>query len=149
MRRLFIAAAVASAVALPVSVTAVAFAGPASAAATPVACKKLSGTITGSITISKCSPKSKTNKSAGGLAASLASGGTITWTPSNQTTTVSLSVSSPGQGACKKGSTEYDVTGSVTGGTSTYTHSGDAVAGKACATSGGSLSLVKHTSLTL
>ena len=94
---------------------------PASAASS-ITCKGLAGTATGTVTVSKCTPKSKTNKSASGAAASLLSGGTITWTPSKQTTVTKLTVTSPGQGGCKKGSAEEDAKGSATGGTSTYTH---------------------------
>ena len=57
---------------------------------------------------------------------------------------ITLSVHSPGQGSCKKGSKEEDATGSVTGGTSTYTKAGNPVAIRACFTQqGGTLSLVK------
>jgi hypothetical protein len=148
MRRLLITVTAVATLALPATVTAFAMSSPASAAS-GVTCKKLTGTISGNITISKCTPKSKTNKSASAPALSLASGGTLTWSKSAQTTTVNLSTSNPGQGACKKGSSEYDVTGTVTGGTSTYTQSGDAVSGKACLASSGSLSLVKGTVMTL
>jgi hypothetical protein len=148
MRRLLVTVTVVATLALPATFSAFALSSPASAAS-GVSCQKLTGTITGDITISKCTPKSKTNKTASGLAVSLASSGTLTWSKSGQTTNVTLSTSSPGQGACKAGSTEYDVTGTVTGGTSTYTQSGDAVSGKACVTSGGSLSLVKKSVMTL
>jgi hypothetical protein len=41
------------------------------------------------------------------------------------------------------------VSGSVTGGTSTYTHSGDTVSARACVSASGSLSLVKKTTMNL
>ncbi|HXQ59962.1 MAG TPA: hypothetical protein VN799_07675, partial [Acidimicrobiales bacterium] len=79
MRRLLTAVATVAALAMPASIAAFTLSSPASAAGSSVTCKKLTGTITGNITISKCSPKSKTNKSASGVAASLATGGTVTW----------------------------------------------------------------------
>jgi hypothetical protein len=148
MRRFLVAISAVTVVALPASVVAVSFSSPASAATSSVSCKKLTGNIASTVTISKCKPKSKTNKSASAPATSLASGGTITWASSGQTTTVTLSVNQSGT-ACPKGDSEYIVTGSVTGGTSTYTHSGDAVNGEACLTSSGNLSLVKKTVITL
>jgi hypothetical protein len=148
MRRFLVAITAMTVVALPASVAAVSLASPASAAASSVSCKKLSGNISGNVTISKCKPKSKTNKSASAPATSLASGGTITWASSGQTTTVTLSINQSGT-ACPKGDNEYIVTGSVTGGTSSYTKSGDAVNGEACLTGSGNLSLVKKTSITL
>ena len=147
--RLLTVAATAIALSIPASVAVVGGATPAFAASS-ISCTGLKGTATGTVTLSKCTPKSKTNKSASGAAASLVSGGTITWTPSNQTTVTKLTVTSPGQGGCKKGSTEEDAKGTVTGGTSTYTHSGDTVSIRACyASKTGKLSLVKGSTATL
>jgi hypothetical protein len=113
---------------------------------TGVVCKKVSGKLSKSITIKKCTPKSPTNKSATVPGASLTSGGTLTWKTSSQTTVLATSTTSPGQGGCKAGSTERDVTGSVSsGGTSTYTHTGDYVALRLCQTGSGAVSLVKGT----
>ncbi|HXQ61686.1 MAG TPA: hypothetical protein VN796_05085 [Acidimicrobiales bacterium] len=113
---------------------------------TGVTCAKVSGKLSGSISVKKCTPKSATNKSAKGPGASLTSSGTVTWKKSNQTTVIAASTSSSlGQGGCKHGSIERDVTGSVTGGTSTYTHSGDYVDLRLCQTGAGAISLVKGT----
>jgi len=112
---------------------------------TGVTCAKVSGKLTGNISLKKCIPKSPTNKSAKGAGASLTASGTLTWKKSHQTTMVSASASSVGQGGCKNGSTERDVTGSVTGGTSTYTHSGDYVYVRLCVAGSGAVSLVKGT----
>jgi hypothetical protein len=113
---------------------------------TGVTCAKVSGKLTGTIALKKCTPKSPTNKSAKGPGASLTSSGTLTWKKSHQTTEISASASAPsGQGGCKQGSTERDVTGSVTGGSSTYTHSGDYVYLRLCLTGSGAVSLVKGT----
>ncbi len=112
---------------------------------TGVTCAKVSGKLTGKISLKKCTPKSPTNKSAKGPGASLTASGTLTWKKSHQTTVVSASASSVGQGGCKNGSTERDVTGSVTGGSSTYTHSGDYVHVRLCVAGSGAVSLVKGT----
>jgi hypothetical protein len=113
---------------------------------TGVTCGKVSGKLTGTISLKKCTPKSPTNKSAKGPGASLTSSGTLTWKKSHQTTEISASTSAPaGQGGCKNGSTERDVTGSVTGGSSTYTHSGDYVYLRLCQAGSGAVSLVKGT----
>ena len=112
---------------------------------TGVTCAKVSGKLTGEISLKKCTPKSPTNKSAKGSGASLTSSGTLAWKKSRQTTEISASASSVGQGGCKTGSTERDVTGSVTGGTSTYTHSGDYVYLRTCVSGSGAVSLVKGT----
>jgi hypothetical protein len=145
MRRLLVAAATALALSVPASVAVIGTSAPAWAASS-VSCGKLSGTITGNITITKCTPKSATNKSASAPASALTSGGTLTWASSGGTTTVSMTVTSPGQGGCKAGYTEYDANGHVTGGTSTYTHVGDVTSTRACvSTAKNKIALVKGT----
>jgi hypothetical protein len=118
-------------------------------AATAPSCKKLTGGETKTFTISSCTPKNKDNKSASGSSASLATGGgTIKWKPSKGgTTTVSVSFTQSGT-SCPK-ATEYVVSGSVSGGTSTYTASGQTVSADVCVSSKGQLSLVKGTSMDL
>ncbi len=111
-----------------------------------VQCAKLTGKASGTMTISKCTPKLAANRSA----TSAASGSTLTWKGSGQTTVESLNAtSSPGQGGCPAGSVEQDISGSVTGGTSTYTAVGDAVAAQTCVSGSGALSLVKGTTFSL
>ena len=147
MRRVFIGLAALSAAALPITVTAVAFTASSAGAATPVACKKLSGTISKTFTISKCTPKSSSNKTAKGSSSSLATGGgSITWAPSKGTTTVSISFTQSGT-SCP-GASEYVISGSVTGGSSTYTANGQSVSADVCV-KGSKLSLVKGTSMDL
>ena len=148
MRRLFLVAVSVATISVPVSFVAVGLASPAGAAS-GVACKKLSGTISGNFTVSKCTPKNKKNTKATGATASLAGGsGSITWSPSHGTTSISVSFTQSGT-SCPKGSSEYVISGSVSGGTSTYTASGDAVSANVCVTGGGKFSLVKHTSMHL
>ena len=111
-----------------------------------VQCAKLSGTATGTLTISKCTPTSAVNKSA--TSPGLTS--TLTWGTSGQTTIESLNdPTSPGQGGCKKGSIENDYSGIVTGGTSTFTTVGDTISARTCLSTSGKLSLVKGTTFSL
>ena len=149
MRRLLVAAATALALSVPASVAVIGTSAPAWAAST-VTCAKMSGTISGSITITKCTPKSKTNVSASAPASALTSGGSLTWTTSGGTTTVTMTVTNAGQGGCKSGYTEYDANGHVTGGTSTYTHVGDVSSTRACvSTAKNKITLVKGSKVLL
>jgi hypothetical protein len=148
MRRMFVAVAAAATLAVPAAAF-LATSSPATASSS-VSCKKVTGSISGTITMKSCTPKDKNNKSLSGIATQLATGGTLTWSPSNGTTIVgNINTTSPGQGGCKNGSTEYDTTGTVTGGTSTYTHVNDTLTSRTCVTSKGKLSLVKGTVATL
>lgn len=129
------------ALAIPVSAGTVGLVGPAGASA-PVSCSKVSGTETGTLTFKGCGTLGKGSAPA----ASLASGGTITWKGKKSgTTTFSVTVSSPGQGGCVAGSTEYDATGTVTADTSGKVGIGSAVSGRACVSGSGKITLVKHT----
>jgi hypothetical protein len=158
MRRLILAASAALALSIPVGAAVIVPSAPAWAASS-ISCTGLKGTISGNITITKCLPKGgKAFASASAPASSLESGGTLTWKPykgSDNTTTVSLSVTSPGQGGCKKGYDEFDATGTVTaeGGTTVgvgIPQVGDDVAARACVdTTNGKIALVAHTSFTL
>lgn len=83
------------------------------------------------------------------MATSLASG-VVTWSPGGATTTYSVdSLTSSGQGLCAARSTEFDLSGTVTGGTSTYTAVGDAVAVEVCVTARGKVSLAPGTTAAL
>lgn len=148
MRRVILGVAALAMMAVPVGITAVTLA-PAANAGSSISCAKLSGTITGTVTIKKCSPKNKSYKSVSGLATQLASGGTLTWAPGGQTTVVSEpSTTSPGQGACKPKNTEYISTGTVIGGTSAYTHVGDTFHSETCVSNkNGKIALLKGTTL--
>ncbi len=117
------------------------------AASSSVSCKKLTGTVTGNITISKCKPKNSQYVSATGATSSLETGGPVTWSPSKQTTSSSTTVSSPGQGACAAGSTEEDATGTVTAQSkhNKYTKVGDVVSLRVCVDGSGNISLVPNT----
>jgi hypothetical protein len=146
MRRFAIAMGVAATLAIPLTGLAVgsASAAPAKPTVKAPSCAKLTGTISSTVTYSKCTPKNKKDKSAGGSVASLETTGTITWSPSGQTTTASFNFAS-GSGKCPKKDTQEDVTGTVTGGTSTYTATGQAIAQTVCVSSAGKLSLAKGT----
>ena len=155
MRRLFTVAATAVALSIPASVATIGVvqAGTA-AAASSITCTSLKGTVTGTITIGKCTPSGgKGYKSASGSSAALATGGTITWSSSGATTTISLTVTSPGQGGCGKGYVEFDASGSVTAASTSGTGIpavGDATSARACVnTAKNKITLVKGTSFTL
>lgn len=154
MRRILLAAAAVGALSIPASVAIVGNASPASAASS-LSCKKLSGNATSTVTIKKCSPLTKAEKklykSASGSSAALANGGTITWSPAGTTTVISKpTVTSPGQGRCKKNNVEEDATGSVTGGTAAVTHAGDTFSADICLnTATNAISLVKGTTAEL
>jgi hypothetical protein len=92
----------------------------------------------------------KMNKSISGSGPSLVAGGPLTWAPSGQTTIVGgLTTTSPGQGVCQTNWSEEDTTGSVTGGTSPYTHAGDTFSSKICVNKHLKLKLAPGTSLSL
>ena len=113
-----------------------------------VTCTKVSGSSTGTIVVSKCSPKAKTNKSGSFTGTSWAPGGsgTLLWRTSAQSSMFALAdFGQLGQGACKVKSTEEILSGTVTGGTSTYTRTGDPFAFHICVTKHHKVSLVKGT----
>lgn len=110
-----------------------------------VQCGKLRGNLATTMTVSKCLPKSPADRRASfDLQTS-----TFTWKPNGDTTIGNLIASSPGQGACKTGSVEYDLSGTVADGTSTYTAIGDAVSAQICVNPKGKVSLVRGTALGL
>ena len=148
MRRMILAIA---ALALPVvgaSAGVVATAGTAGASA-PASCTKVSGNVAGTLTFNGCG---------GGLGKGTASGslfpagaGTITWKGHhNGTTTLgNVNFAPQGQGGCKTGSAEQDITGTVTADTSKAKLVGTAVSGRVCVDPAGNQSLVKHTTFVL
>jgi hypothetical protein len=151
MRRILLTAAIGLGAAVPIG-AAVATVAPqvASAASSSVSCSKLTGTATTSVTISKCSPKNKQYVSASAPTASLASGGgTITWSPSTKTSTISVTFKQAKKNRCTKGATEYDAKGKVTGGTASYTKTGDKVVVDVCVASSGAVTLVPGTKAAL
>jgi Bacterial Ig-like domain (group 3) len=97
-----------------------------------LSCARLAGKATSMIKVAICTPFSAANRSARAPGSILSSGGTLTWSRSGQTTVVSLTSSSPGQGACPRKSVEYDLSGDVTGGTSLYTLAFDPVSMRVC-----------------
>jgi len=110
-----------------------------------VTCAHLAGTTSGSAAFRGCTPKSKTNLTGTLAASSLMLGGSISWPKSGGSTVISVTSTSPGRGSCPRRSVEYDVAGSVTGGTSAYTHLGDPVALRLCQSPTGGLKLLKGT----
>ncbi len=149
MRRILMSAAIGLGFAIPAG-AAVIGAGSQSASAAPasVACKKLVGTVTGNITISKCKPVNAKYVSATGATSSLETGGNFTWSPSKKTSASdNTTVSSPGQGLCAAGSTEEDATGSVTSTSkgNTYTPIGQPISLRVCVDGSGNITLAPGT----
>jgi hypothetical protein len=96
---------------------------------TSLVCRKIFGYLTKVVTVAKCGVAQKGAHFAGG---NLLTGGTLTWAKSKATTTYAGTATSPGQGACASGHTEYDFTGTVTGDTSSYVAVGDGVGYQVC-----------------
>ena len=92
-------------------------------------CTKIFGYLTKTVTVAQCGVAQKGAHFAG---SNLLIGGTLTWSVSKATTTYGGVSTSPGQGACASGRTEYDFTGTVSADTSGYVTVGDAVAYRVC-----------------
>ena len=124
-----------------------AFGSPASAATPPgIACKRLAGTATGTVTLKRCT--GNTGGASQPLpAASLVSGGTITWVNS-KTTTVKLTVTAGNNALCAAGSSEYDARGKTTADTTGSVIIGGRVKAHVCVDSVGNISLVPNTRAT-
>ena len=114
----------------------------------PVSCAKVAGLATATVVVAKCTPSSKANAKATAAGSLVTGSGTLTWTKSGGTTIVAGSSTAVGQGGCKKGWTEWDVSGTVTGGTSAYTATGDPVSARLCESVTGKVALVAGTSAT-
>jgi hypothetical protein len=121
---------------------------PAGAAAgSSIACKTLTGTITGNVTLKGCT--GNTGKASKPLpATALASGGTITW-KNGKTTTVTLTVTSGSGAKCAVGDSEYDATGKVTADTTGSAKVKGKATADVCVTPAGAVSLVPGTKAVL
>jgi hypothetical protein len=151
MRRILLSALMGLGVAVPVGATVLAGApGAAFAAGSGVKCSALTGTITGNVTVSSCTPANKKYASASAATSTLASGGgTVTWTPSGKTTVIAVTFKQAGT-ACPAGTSEYEAKGSVTGGTAKYTKTGDKVKVDVCVnTTTGAITLAPGTKVAL
>ena len=146
MRRFATVALTAVALAIP-SATLVGIAAPAGAVS-HVTCTALTGTTSGTVTVSKCTPASTTYKTVTGTSLKLALGGTLKWAPSGKTTIVGKPTLNTKGKACPKGSTEEVATGKVTGGTSTYTKKGDVFSASVCLT-GSKVNILKGSKVLL
>ncbi len=157
MRRILLSAVIGLGFAIPASVAAIGTSAPSSfASGSSVVCKALSGTTTTSITISKCTPKNASYKTAGNTIANLTNNGPLIWSPSNKVTYSNATYSSPGQGSCAAGSTETDATGSVIKGSGSmkttakaYTKIGDIESLRLCIDAAGNITLVPGTKVDL
>ena len=115
-----------------------------------VSCTKLTGKASGTVKLKSCSPGTSgfTTASAPGSWI-LGGGGTLTWSNSHQTTTVSVGADPSGQGPCEANWTEYVVTGTVSGGNATYTEVGESVALSVCMSATGKFKLAPGTTAEL
>ena len=147
MRRFVTVALTAAALAIP-SAALVGLAAPAGAVS-HVTCTALTGTEKGSVTVSKCTPASTTYKTVTGTSSKLATGGTLKWAPSGKTTIVSKPKLKAGGTGCASGSTKEVATGTVTGGTATYTKKGDVFSATVCLAKSGAVSILKGTKVLL
>jgi len=97
-----------------------------------------------------CTPKNVSYVSATGTALAFLSGGLLTWSPSKKTTPLGKpTVKKVTPDKCAVGGTEYSYSGSVSGGTATYTKKGDVVTAKVCVTKLLAVSLLPGTKLAL
>jgi hypothetical protein len=148
-------AAVAAAVAIPVSAATVVVGGaPNAFASSSIQCTGLKGTDTSTVTISKCTPSGgKGYKTATGTAVDLATGGNLTWSKSGATTTIGdTSYGEITNTGCSKKDTEYSFTGTVTDASTTGTgipKVGDSASADACIASSGKITLAKGTVMDL
>jgi hypothetical protein len=158
MRRLLTVAATAVALSIPLSAATVGLAGAAGAAgakaSSSVTCTGLKGTISTTVTVSKCTPSGgKGYKTATAPASSLAAGGNLTWSKSKATTTIgnaAAKVVSPNK--CGAAGTEYSFAGKVTAASTKGTgipKKGDAVKALACVSSAGAVTLLAGTTMKL
>jgi len=154
MRRLLTVAAAAVALSIPLSAATVGLAGTAGAATSSITCTGLSGTITTTVKVSKCTPSGGAGyKTATGAASSLASGGNLTWASSKATTTVGdTSAKQVTPNKCGLKGTEYSFKGKVTAASTKGTgipKKGDAVTALACVSSTGAITLLAGTTMKL
>jgi hypothetical protein len=124
MRRLVNSVAALAALATPASLFVMGSATPAGATTpTSLACKKVSGTLGGKVTVSACNVPIADKLSYASASApkglALATGGTLTWATSKRTTTFVITHYVQAGTACKTvpNSGEVVATGHVTGGT--------------------------------
>lgn len=147
MRRVLL---VLAALALPSSIATVAFSAPAGASGVTTKCTTITGPVTGNITISGCKGGSTGGSSQPFAAASLATGGTITWSNGNTTTVGTAKVTSSKKLTKKcvakygTGASEFTAKGTVTAQSGT----GDSpipgkFSGEVCEDSSGNLHALK------
>jgi hypothetical protein len=148
MRRLLLVVAAVATVAVPSSIAVVALAPPATAAVS-LTCTKLSGSVSGPVTVKKCSVVKADKKLYKTLTATsgidLASGGTLTWSSSGTTTVIGAPTVTSPTGNCPTKDSEELATGTVTGGSSAVTHAGDTFRAEVCITSKNKIKLAKGT----
>ena len=126
---------------------------PGAKASSSVTCTGLKGTISTTVTVSKCTPSGgKGYKTATAPASSLAAGGNLTWSKSKATTTIGNAAESGLAEQVWRGGTEYSFAGKVTAASTKGTgipKKGDAVKALACVSSAGAVTLLAGTTMKL
>jgi len=157
MRRVAIVGWTAAFVAVLSAAGAVGVSSAASASPGTVTCGKITGT-TSAMTIKKCTPKNKADKTLSGVGTALASGGSLTWAPSGGKLTIArptIGGTTPAWGTCKVNTktqsqvTEIKASGRVLSDTSGYAAPGSTFKASVCLNSQtGKLSLAPGTTAT-
>ena len=132
MRKFPVVLGLVAALAVP-SAAVVGLAGTSAASSPAASCAKLSAK-SGVVTITSCTPKVAGYTSASGKEASLALGGTLTWSTNNKTTIIAkptLTAVTPNK-CVGSGNTEDKAVGKITGGTATYTPKGQSFTAYVC-----------------
>lgn len=99
-------------------------------------CKSLTGSAETTITFKSCTNKGSSNTSVGGSGLVLTNGGKLTWHPSHQSSTISISFVDVGANPCGGGATTIKILGIVTKSTSPAAPFFDRVSAEVCEASG-------------
>jgi hypothetical protein len=154
MRRIVTSVAALAFVATPISLLAVGGATPSGATTKPasIVCTKVSGSVTGKVTVSGCTVPAKDKTlyaSASAPVTALRDGGNLTWSSSKKTTKISKPTTSTTGTACKsvKGTSEIAAKGTVLkGSTAAITPTGQPFAVDVCLnTTTGAISIAPGT----
>jgi hypothetical protein len=114
-----------------------------------IPCTTVTGTITGTVTISGCKVPLTLKKkyvSLSGQSSQLASGGTLTWAPVGTTTIFGAPTLGTGT-LCPAGDTDETASGIVTGGTAKVTGKGQKYKGEFCIDGSGNITLAPGTKM--
>jgi hypothetical protein len=151
MRRILIGGVALATLAIPTA--ALVATGPAFAVVKKsIPCTTVTGTLTGSVTITGCKVpltlKKKYVSASAPNSSALATGGTLTWSPAGTTTILGAPTTSTGT-LCPAGDTDVIAKGVVTGGTAKVTGKGQKYGGEFCIDASGNVSVAPGTKFLL